>query len=96
MADGLGMKVIVCDPLYTGAQFKRVEFNELLAQSDFVTIHTPAIESTKGLFNLETFKKMKPTAILINAARGGIVKDADLNEALKQKLIAGAGLACKP
>jgi D-3-phosphoglycerate dehydrogenase len=92
MCEGLGMRVLVCDPVYSGTQFKKVAFEELLTQSDFVTIHTPVTESTKGLFNIDTFRKMKPSAILINAARGGIVKDADLAQALKENLIAGAGL----
>ncbi len=93
MARALGMHVQICDPLYLGsADFKKVDFDELLSTSDFITIHAPFLPSTKHAFTLETFKKMKPSALLVHAARGGIVKDMDLLEALKQNLISGAAL----
>jgi lactate dehydrogenase-like 2-hydroxyacid dehydrogenase len=65
---------------------------ELLAQADFVSLHCPAGASTKHLINAETLKFMKPTAHLINTARGDVVDSAALINALKTKQIAGAGL----
>ncbi|WP_064092863.1 2-hydroxyacid dehydrogenase [Rossellomorea aquimaris] len=67
-------------------------FNDLLAHSDFVVILAPLTEDTKGMFQREQFIKMKNTAILINAARGPIVNEEALVEALKTGEIAGAGL----
>ncbi len=72
------------------AQF--VEFDELLERSDFVTIHTPLIEETWHLFSTEEFKKMKEDAILVNAARGPIVDEDALAQALKNGDIRGAAL----
>ncbi|XP_021922275.1 glyoxylate reductase/hydroxypyruvate reductase-like isoform X2 [Zootermopsis nevadensis] len=73
-----------------GAVF--VSFDELLRHSDFVIIVCPLNEETKGMFNEEAFNKMKPNAILVNVARGGIVDQPALYEALKQGKIFGAGL----
>jgi glyoxylate reductase len=73
-----------------GAQF--VEFDELLAISDFISIHVPLAEKTRYLFSTETFKKMKNTAILINTARGPVVDEAALVEAIKDGQIRGAAL----
>jgi glyoxylate reductase len=64
----------------------------LLAESDFITIHTPLLPETRHLFTLETFHKMKPTACLVNTARGPIIKETDLVIALREKIIAGAAL----
>jgi glyoxylate reductase len=69
-----------------------VSFDELLASSDFISIHTPLTSSTMHLFRAETFAKMKPGAILINTARGPIIKEDDLVAALRSHTIAGAGL----
>jgi lactate dehydrogenase-like 2-hydroxyacid dehydrogenase len=72
---------------------KRCEtLEELLQQADFVSLHCPAGESTKHLINAETLKFMKPTAHLINTARGDVVDSQALIDALKTKQIAGAGL----
>jgi lactate dehydrogenase-like 2-hydroxyacid dehydrogenase len=65
---------------------------ELLSQSDFVSLHCPAGTSTKHLINAQTLKFMKPTAHLINTARGDVVDSQALIDALKNKQIAGAGL----
>lgn len=72
--------------------FKQVSIIELLMQSDVVTVHTPLNESTKNLINYEEMSKMKRDAILINAARGGIVNEEALLCALKEKIIASAAL----
>lgn len=71
---------------------KYVSFEELLAQSDVLTVHTALTPETQGLFTLDVFKQMKSNAIFINTARGGIHNETDLIEALQQKLIWGAGL----
>jgi phosphoglycerate dehydrogenase-like enzyme len=70
----------------------RVPFDRLVAESDIVTIHVPRTPATQGMFNAGVFRRMKPTSFLINAARGGIVNEADLVEALRSGRIAGAGL----
>jgi phosphoglycerate dehydrogenase-like enzyme len=69
-----------------------VSFDELLAQSDFLTLHLPATKESKHLINRHTLARMKPSAYLINTARGLIVSEADLIDALKAKKIAGAGI----
>lgn len=71
---------------------RRVDFDTLLAESDFVSIHVPLMDSTRHLFNADTFKKMKSTAYLINTSRGPVISESDLVEALKSGEIAGAGL----
>ncbi len=73
-----------------GAQL--VDLDTLLRQADFVSVHTDLNPSTRGLFNRTTFRKMKPTAVFINTARGPIVVEADLIEALKSGVIFAAGL----
>src|SRR5207344_565589 len=69
-----------------------VSLNELLAAADFATIHCPLTAETKGMIGGKELKLMKPSAYLINAARGGIVDEAELCRALKEKKIAGAVL----
>ena len=69
-----------------------VSLDELLAGSDFISIHTPLTDSTRHLFRAETFDRMKSSAILINTARGPIIKEDDLVAALRSRRIAGAGL----
>jgi len=69
-----------------------VEFNELLALSDFISIHVPLTEKTKHMFSTQEFKEMKNTAILINTARGPVVDEAALVEAIKIGQIRGAAL----
>lgn len=74
------------------AQFKRVDFDTLLKTSDIITIHAPLNKQTEYLFDEEAFSKMKSSAYLINVGRGKIVKETALVNALKNHLIAGAGL----
>lgn len=74
------------------AQFKRVDFDTLLKTSDIITIHAPLNKQTEYLFDEEAFAKMKNSAYLINVGRGKIVKEIALVDALKNHLIAGAGL----
>ena len=73
-------------------EFKRVPFQDLVAQSDVVSLHCPLTAETKGLFDLRTFETMKKNALLINTARGGLINDEALLHALEHKLIAGAAL----
>jgi glyoxylate reductase len=94
---GWGMKVLYHDVQRSGQAestlaAKLVDLDALLAQSDFVSVHTDLNDATRGLFNLATFRKMKPTAVLVNTARGPIVVEADLIEALKTGVIFAAGL----
>jgi len=96
-ARGLKMKVIAYDPYLTKEVAEKkgvdlVSFDELLSRSDFITIHTPLTPETRNLINKEVFKKMKDGVILINCARGGIVNEKDLYEAIKEGKVAGAAL----
>lgn len=93
---GLKMRVIAHDPFLQGASpvpgIPLVDFNTLLRESDFITVHSPLNEGTKNLFHAGAFAKMKPGAKLINCARGGIVNEKDLFEALQSQRLAGAAL----
>jgi len=71
---------------------KNVSFNELIAESDIISFHCKATSDGKPLLCKEHYKKMKPTAVIINTARGNIVDENDLNHALNENLIAGAAL----
>ena len=73
-------------------EYERVDLDTLLACSDILSLHCPLTERTRNLINKETLKKMKKTAILVNVARGPVVNDEDLYEALEEGIIAGAGL----
>ena len=96
IADAMGMRVIANDtyhgeePSFPGFRWARVE--ELLAESDAVSLHSPLFPETRGMINQESLAKMKPTAILINTSRGPLVVDRDLADALNAGRIAGAGL----
>jgi len=96
-ARGLEMRVIAHDPFVPeerarvlGAEL--VSMEQILSESDFVTIHTTLTEGTKKLLGEKELKKMKPTARIINTARGGIVDEAALGKALREGWIAGAAL----
>ena len=69
-----------------------VEFDELIERSDFITVHVPKTDKTTNLIGAEQFKRMKPTCRVINCARGGMVNEQELAQALRDKVIAGAGL----
>jgi phosphoglycerate dehydrogenase-like enzyme len=71
---------------------EQVEFNELLKISDYISIHTPLVPATRHLFNADVLRRMKPTAYLINTARGPIVDEAALADALDEGHLAGAAL----
>lgn len=95
MAHAIGMKVLVCDPIFkptTDHPFELVDFDKLLAQSDFISIHAPFLESTKNVFNKNAFEKCKKGLMLVNAARGGIIQEQDLLEALEKGQLGGVAL----
>jgi glyoxylate reductase len=71
---------------------RRVSIDTLLAQSDFISVHTDLNDSTRGMFNAEAFRKMKPTAVFVNTARGPLVVEKDLEQALRKGWIFAAGL----
>ena len=73
-------------------QARKVSFEELLEKSDVISVHANLTDETKGVFNKDTFAKMKPNAIFVNTARGPIHNEKDLLEALENKSIWGAGL----
>ncbi len=88
-----------CEVAYTSTSgavrkedYPQMELNELLGWADVVSIHCPLTPTTKGLIGEKELKLMKPTSIIINVARGGIIDEAALAKALDEKVIAGAGL----
>ena len=87
-AEALGMKVLPFDVM---PQPGLVDFETILKESDIITLHVPLTPDTKNMIGAKELKMMKPTAILINTARGGLVDEAALAEALKNGTIAGAG-----
>jgi len=94
---GLDMKVAAYDPYLKTAQFPEYvrtaeSWQEVFRLSDFVTLHLPSTARTKGIVGRKEFGLMKPTAYLINAARGEIVNEPELIEALRNKALAGAAL----
>lgn len=94
---GFGARIISCDPFVSKeimAEFnvEKVDMDTLLKESDYLSLHTPLVENTKEVINLETLKKMKRTAHLINTARGALVKQEDLYFSLINNYIAGAAL----
>jgi D-3-phosphoglycerate dehydrogenase len=96
-ARGLGMKVIVHDPYISQAAAERfdaelVSFDDLLARADAITVHVPRTKDTRGLLGRKAFEKVRPGVLLINAARGGIVDEAALVEALNDGRVGGAAL----
>jgi D-3-phosphoglycerate dehydrogenase len=96
-ARALKMKVIAYDPYLSkeAAEKKGVDlvsFDVLLSRSDFISIHTPLTDETRNLFDKNAFDKMKEGVILINCARGGIVNERDLYNAIKAGKVAGAAL----
>lgn len=96
-ARAFGLHVYAYDPFVSTTDMnaffvEKMEFDELIQNSDIICIHCPLNKQTRNLFNLQVFRKMKETAFLINTARGPIVNEQDLIFALENRLIAGAGL----
>jgi D-3-phosphoglycerate dehydrogenase len=96
-AQAFGIKVVAYDPyipqeIFARAGVEKIEFDELVKVSDYISIHSPLVPETHHLFNADVFRRMKPTAYLVNTARGPIVDEAALALALDAKHLAGAGL----
>ena len=94
---GFGMDVLVSDPVMDAETVGRlgprlVPLEELLAQADFVSVHAPLSGDTRQLLNADRLGRMKPSAFLVNTARGGMVDEAALATALREGRLAGAGL----
>ncbi|MGZ4701895.1 MAG: phosphoglycerate dehydrogenase [Ilumatobacteraceae bacterium] len=89
-----GSRVLVCDPVLTAAPegTELVTLDQLLSQSDVVTLHVPLLEQTRGLIGARELALMRPTAVLVNASRGHIVDEAALADALRNHRLAAAGL----
>lgn len=94
---GCGMGIAAFDPFMTkeqieghGAEYYE-DYEELLKECDIVTIHVPLTDGTRNMISKRQLQMMKKTALLINCSRGGIINEADLTEALREGMIAGAG-----
>ena len=94
VAKALGMNILVHTrtPKADGDGICYVSLDELLENSDYITLHCPLNDQTKYMINKETIAKMKPNAVIVNTGRGPLINEADLCEALAAKRIAGAGL----
>ena len=94
VAKALGMHVLVHTrtPKADGDGIRYVSLDELLENSDYITLHCPLNEQTKHMINKDTIAKMKSSAVIINTGRGALINEADLCEALVAKRIGGAGL----
>jgi glyoxylate reductase len=92
-ATGFGMRILIYDPTTQPmAGIIKVDLDTLYRESDFISIHTPLTPETKHLINADAFGKMKPNAVLVNTARGEIVDQAALYDALKNHRIFAAGI----
>jgi len=94
---GLKMRVIVYDPFITSeciekAGYKSVSLSELYQQADYITVHIPKLKDTLGLINKKAFGQMKEGVMIINCARGGIINEVDLYDAMNSGKVAGAAL----
>lgn len=100
-AQALGLRVIGTDP-YVSAErvaplnIALLPLDDVLAQSDFVSLHAPLTNETRGMLNADAFAKMKPTALIINTARGPLIDDGALRNALSSGKIAAAALDVTP
>ena len=94
VAKALDMNILIHTrtPKEDGDGIRYVSLDELLAQSDYISLHCPLNDKTKHLINKDTIAKMKPSAVILNTGRGGLINEADLCEALAAKRIHGAGL----
>jgi glycerate dehydrogenase len=96
IAEGFGMKVVIANRRGADPKPGRVELEELLAMSDIVSLHCPLDDSTRGLIGARELELMKPDALLINTARGGLVDGRALSLALKAGRLGGAGIDVLP
>jgi len=91
-ARSLGMNVLVADHRGRAPRRDRHAFEDVLAHADVISIHCPLTAETRNLFDRAAMQRMKPSAILVNTARGGIVDEADLAACLREGVIGGAGI----
>src|SRR3954471_17407567 len=96
-AHGLKMKVAAYDPFLSPERaielgVDKVELDELLARADFITLHTPLTDQTRGILSREALARTKPGVRIVNCARGGLIDEAALKEALENGHVAGAAL----
>lgn len=94
---GFSMEILCCDvhpneKLITSCNVRYVDFDELVEQSDFITIHTPLTAETRNLFNAEVLARMKPRSVLVNTARAGIIDESALAAALQEGRVGAAAL----
>ena len=94
IAEAFGAKVVYYSTSgkNNNLEYKRVELDELLSESDIISIHSPLNKNTEGLFNYDNLKKMKKTSVIINMGRGPIVVEEDLAKAIDENIISGAAL----
>ena len=96
-AAGFGMKVLAYDPYWDEAfaakhAIRRAAPEEIYKECDFISLHLPLTDATRGMIGVKQFEMMKPTAVLVNTSRGGVIDEPALVDALKNKRIYGAGL----
>jgi D-3-phosphoglycerate dehydrogenase len=96
-ARAFGLRVLGYDPYLSSEELKsrgaeKVDFPKLLQEADYISIHAPLSAETKNMFGMGEFKQMKPTAVIINTARGAIIDEKALCQALTEGVIAGGGL----
>src|SRR5439155_20043897 len=95
LAEAVGMKVLISEHKNArNVRAGRTEFAEMLHQSDIVTLHCPLTDDTRDMFGRSEFEMMKRNALLINTARGALLQDDALIDALENGLIAGAAVDC--
>jgi D-3-phosphoglycerate dehydrogenase / 2-oxoglutarate reductase len=95
LAQGIGMSVVAYDPYLSEERAQKMgitilELDELFRRADIISVHTPLTPETRGIINAQAIAKMKPGVMIVNCARGGIVHEGDLVEALKSKRVAAA------
>ena len=96
-AKGFGMNIVAYDPFFSPEQARDMEIemvslDEVFARADFLTVHTPMTSETRGIIGAEAFSKMKKGVRVINCARGGLVDEVALYNAIKEGIVAGAAL----
>ena len=92
MAEAFGANVIIAERKAAACRDGRTPFEEAIQIADIISVHCPLTDETRDLIALNELKMMKPSCIIINTARGGIINEVDLATALEQNLIAGAGV----
>ncbi|WP_372762471.1 D-2-hydroxyacid dehydrogenase, partial [Pseudoalteromonas sp.] len=92
VADAFGAHVVVAERKGASCRAGRIPFMEAITTADIISVHCPLTDETRDLITLNELKMMKPSSLIINTARGGIINEADLATALQQQLIAGAGV----